>query len=47
MRHRIIDEQDRTRLHIRFFVNGDGVTRPDHRLQDDDDAIIVAVLSGG
>jgi molybdopterin converting factor small subunit len=47
MRHRIIDEQDRTRLHIRFFVNGDGVTRLDYRLQADDEVIIVAALSGG
>ena len=29
MRHRIVDEQDRIRPHIRFFVNGDGVTRLD------------------
>ena len=47
MRHRIIDEQDRIRPHIRFFVNGDGVIRLDHRLQADDEVIIVAALSGG
>jgi len=47
MRHRIIDEQDRIRPHIRFFVNGDGVIRLDHRLRADDDVIIVAALSGG
>ena len=47
MRHRIVDEQDRIRPHIRFFVNGDGVTRLDHRLQADDEVIIVAALSGG
>ena len=47
MRHRIVDEQDRIRPHIRFFVNGDGVTRLDHRLQSDDEVIIVAALSGG
>jgi molybdopterin converting factor small subunit len=47
MRHRIVDEQDRIRPHIRFFVNGDGITRLDHRLQSDDEVIIVAALSGG
>ena len=47
MRHRIIDEQDRIRRHIRFFVNGDGITRLDHRLQSGDEVIIVAALSGG
>jgi len=47
MRHRIIDEQDRVRRHIRFFVNGDGVTRLDHCLNTDDEVIIVAALSGG
>ena len=47
MRHRIIDEQDRIRPHIRFFVNGDGVLRLDHRLRVNDEVIIVAALSGG
>ena len=47
MRHRIVDEQDRIRPHIRFFVNGNGITRLDHRLQADDEVIIVAALSGG
>ena len=47
MRDRIVDEQDRIRPHIRFFVNGDGVTRLDHRLRADDEVIIVAALSGG
>jgi len=47
MRHRIINEQDRIRPHIRFFVNGDGVTRLDHRLRADDEVIILAALSGG
>ncbi len=47
MRHRIIDEQDRIRPHIRIFVNGDGINRLDHRLHADDEVIIVAALSGG
>ncbi|MEK6211336.1 MAG: MoaD/ThiS family protein [Pseudomonadota bacterium] len=47
MRHRIVDEQDRIRPHIRFFVNGDSITCLDHRLQADDEVIIVAALSGG
>lgn len=47
MRHRIIDEQDRIRRHIRFFVNGDGVAHLEHRLQAGDEVIIFAALSGG
>ncbi|HEV8263083.1 MAG TPA: MoaD/ThiS family protein [Burkholderiales bacterium] len=47
MRHRIVDEQDRIRPHIRFFVNGDGITGLDHRLKAGDEVIIVAALSGG
>jgi sulfur-carrier protein len=47
MRHPITEEQDRIRPHIRFYVNRDGVTRPDHRLQADIEVTIVAALSGG
>ena len=47
MRHPIIEEQVRIRPHIRFFVNGDGVTRLDHVLHVDDEVIVVAALSGG
>ena len=47
MRHRIIDKRDCIRPHTRLFVKGDGITRLDHRLQADYDAILVAALSGG
>ncbi len=47
MRFRMIDEQDRMRPHIRFFVNGEQVfdlTRP---LRPSDAVYIVQALSGG
>ena len=47
MRHRIVDEQDRIRKHIRFFVNGEMVERLDRALGSDDEVMIVAALSGG
>ena len=47
MRHRIVDEQDGIRRHIRFFVNGDMATDLDHRLYPGDEVMIVAALSGG
>lgn len=47
LRHRIIDEQDRIRRHIRFFVNGELAAELDHRLGADDEVMIVAALSGG
>lgn len=47
LRHRIIDEQDRVRPHIRFFVNGELAPHLDRRLGSDDEVMIVAALSGG
>lgn len=47
MRHRIVDEQDCIRKHIRFFVNGEMATRLDHALNPGDEVMIVAALSGG
>ena len=47
MRHRIVDEQDRIRPHIRFFVNGEIATSLDRRLASQDELLIVAALSGG
>lgn len=47
IRFRMIDEQDRMRPHIRFFVNGEqvfGLTQP---LRDSDEVLIVQALSGG
>jgi molybdopterin converting factor small subunit len=47
MRHRIVDEQDRIRRHIRFFVNGEMAERLDCTLGCGDEVMIVAALSGG
>jgi molybdopterin synthase sulfur carrier subunit len=47
MRHRIVDEQDQIRRHIRFFVNGEMADRLDHPLGSGDEVMIVAALSGG
>lgn len=47
MRHRMIDEQNRIRPHIRLFVNGESVSSLERRLAADDEVIIVAALSGG
>ena len=47
MRHRIVDEQDRIRRHIRFFVNGEMAQDLDRRIEASDEVMIVAALSGG
>ncbi|HKB83699.1 MAG TPA: MoaD/ThiS family protein [Burkholderiales bacterium] len=47
MRHRIVDEQDRIRKHIRFFVNGEMAGKLDRALGCGDEVMIVAALSGG
>ena len=47
IRFRMVDEQDRMRPHMRFFVNGAAafdLARPLHR---DDELQIVQALSGG
>ena len=47
MRHRIVDEQDRIRPHIRFFVNGEMAHDLCRRIEAGDEVMIVAALSGG
>jgi sulfur-carrier protein len=47
LRHRVIDEQDRIRPHMRFFVNGEAATSLERRLGGGDEVLIVAALSGG
>ena len=47
MRFRMINEQDRIRPHIRFFVNGAQVKDLSHPLLPADELIIVQALSGG
>lgn len=47
IRFRMIDEQDRTRPHMRFFVNGRPVFDLDTPLDETDELAIVQALSGG
>lgn len=47
IRFRIVDEQDRMRSHIRFFVAGAQVFDLDQPLRDGDEIVIVQALSGG
>ena len=47
MRFRMIDEQDRMRAHIRFFVNGEQVFDLARPLRPADSVQIVQALSGG
>ncbi len=47
IRFRIVDEQERTRRHVRFFVNGDQVFDLAQPLRPTDEVVIVQALSGG
>ena len=47
LRFRIVDEQDRIRRHIRFFVNGGQSFDLVQALGPDDEIYIVQALSGG
>ena len=47
IRFRMIDEQDRMRRHVRFFVNGDQVFDLGRALRPTDEVVIVQALSGG
>lgn len=47
IRFRVIDEQDRMRAHMRFFVNGEQVFDLRHALRPTDSIQIVQALSGG
>ena len=47
LRFRVIDEQERLRPHVRFFVNGGQVFALDHALAPRDAVQIVQALSGG
>jgi sulfur-carrier protein len=47
IRFRMIDEQDRMRAHMRFFVNGTQVFDLAHALSAGDQLQIVQALSGG
>jgi sulfur-carrier protein len=47
LRFRVIDEQDRMRAHMRFFVNGEQVFDMARPLRTGDSVQIVQALSGG
>jgi molybdopterin converting factor small subunit len=47
IRFRMIDEQDRFRPHIRFFVNGEQALDLRTTLQPGDEVVILQALSGG
>jgi molybdopterin converting factor small subunit len=47
IRFRMVDEQDRTRRHMRFFVRGEPVFDLATPLAPDDELLIVQALSGG
>jgi len=47
IRFRIVDEQERIRKHIRFFINGDSVFDLDVPVRDSDEVCMVQALSGG
>lgn len=47
LRFRIVDEQNRMRRHMRFFVNGEQTFDMDHPFAPGDSIAIVQALSGG
>ena len=47
IRFRMVDEQDRMRPHVRFFVNGEQVLDLGRPLAPSDEIQIVQALSGG
>lgn len=47
IRFRMIDEQDRMRRHVRFFVNEQQTFDMEQPLNETDELLIVQALSGG
>lgn len=47
IRFRVVDEQDRLRGHMRFFVNNEQTFELHHPLQPSDEVLLVQALSGG
>jgi molybdopterin converting factor small subunit len=47
LRFRVIDEQEKMRAHMRFFVNGEQVFDLTHALHPTDAVYLVQALSGG
>ena len=47
LRFRVVDEQDRLRPHVKFFLNGKQMVRLDTALAPADEVHIFQALSGG
>ena len=47
IRFRIVDEQERVRRHMRFFINGEPVFSLAHPIRPHDEVCMVQALSGG
>lgn len=47
LRFRVLDEQNKMRPHMRFFVNNEQVFEVTHALRPTDSVILVQALSGG
>jgi molybdopterin converting factor small subunit len=47
LRFRVLDEQDKMRPHMRFFVNGEQVFDIGSPLRPTDSVVLVQALSGG
>jgi molybdopterin converting factor small subunit len=47
LRFRVVDEQDRLRGFMRFFVNGEQIFSLSHALAQGDEVQLVQALSGG
>jgi molybdopterin converting factor small subunit len=47
LRFRVVDEQDRMRGHMRFFVNNEQVFDLSHALRPTDEVYLLQALSGG
>jgi molybdopterin converting factor small subunit len=47
LRFRVVDEQDRIRPHIKFFVGGRAARSLGEEVRAGDEVMIVAALSGG
>jgi molybdopterin converting factor small subunit len=47
IRFRIVDEQEKIRRHMRFFINGEPVFSLGHPVRSGDEVAMVQALSGG
>jgi len=47
IRFRVVDEQDRLRGHMRFFINNEQTFELNHPLRSTDEVLLVQALSGG